>query len=82
MRGYAKVASYPSICDEWYDSVTNGIDIISYNIKNMRFILWNGEKDVFLQCESLCFRTEYISFRRRNMCFKSRNISPRRKNIK
>ena len=24
MQRYAKVATYPSICDEWYDSVTNG----------------------------------------------------------
>ena len=24
MQKYVKVATYPSICDEWYDSVTNG----------------------------------------------------------
>ena len=48
MQEYVKVATYPSICDEWYDSVTNGIDIISYNIKKheINFVEWR-EKCIF-----------------------------------
>ena len=45
MQRYAKVATYPSICDEWYDSVTNGIDIISYNIKKHEIYFVESRKE-------------------------------------